>query len=270
MEIEPDKSYRFIPQQSRFVPMKNSNLLGKLNFFRPTVCCFFLSFLLQIASHGQQILPTSVDTDRSTPSATTHAESETDLLKDSYLAYHEGSLDVALNKANQLVALDTQSRDAHMLRANIYADQKQWDKADYDYQVVLTIDPTFSPAKFDMAELKFMQKKYDEARVGFTELKDDKDFGDFATYKVLLCDLFAPHEDAAAKDLDALNQVGGNPSYYFGNAAWDLVHNKPSDAANWLKSASRIYSNNPQKFAHYTRSLFSLGYLPIHPTLGQN
>jgi hypothetical protein len=117
--------------------------------------------------------------------------------------------------------------------------------------------------KFDQAELKFMQKKYDDARPGFVGLQSDKDFGDFATYKVFLCDLFGAHQEVAAKELDALNQVGGNPSYYFGNAAWDLVHHKTNEASDWLRSAARIYANAPAKIAQYTTSLRDLGYLPI-------
>jgi tetratricopeptide (TPR) repeat protein len=248
--------------------MKIQNILDKRTFLHLAAYGIFLGSVGPAVVQGQQILPTPPSADGTTsapaaPTSAVHTESESDLLQESLRALKEGTLDVALEKANQILALDTQNKDAHMLRASIYAAQKEWDKADYDYQVTLTIDPAFHPARFDVAELSFMQKKYDEARVGFAELKDDKDLGDFATYKVFLCDLFAPHEDAAAKDLDALNQVGGNPSYYFGNAAWDLVHNKPSDATDWLKSAARIYANAPQKFADYTRSLTNLGYLPI-------
>jgi hypothetical protein len=53
----------------------------------------------------------------------------------------------------------------------------------------------------------------------------------------------------------------GNPSYYFSNAAWDLVHKNLDDARGWLLSASRIYP--PEKNQYYAQSLRDLGYLPI-------
>jgi hypothetical protein len=53
----------------------------------------------------------------------------------------------------------------------------------------------------------------------------------------------------------------GNPSYYFANVAWDLVHKRPDEARTWLLSASRIYPQ--QKFTYYAQSLHELGYLPI-------
>ena len=183
---------------------------------------------------------------------------------DSYHDFAKGNLDAALDKVNALIKTDSRNKQALMLRGSIYAKQLQWDKAEYDYEVAHVIDPNSGMVNFDLAELKFMQKKYDEARPGFVEVQSDKELGDLATYKVFLCDLFGAHEDQASKELDALNQVGGNPSYYFGNAAWDLFHNKTNDATDWLNTAGRIYANVPQKIETYTSSLQSLGYLPIH------
>ena len=212
--------------------------------------------------HAQELLNSSSST--STGSPAHPAESFHEMLRDSYQDFEKGELDASLSKVNEVIKIDSQNKQAYLLRGSIYAQKKEWDKADYDYDVALTIDPGSAIVKFDLAELKFMQKKYDEARPGFAQVQGDKDLGDFATYKVFLCDLFGAHEAVAAKELDALNQVGGNPSYYFGNAAWDLVHNKPEEAAGWLKSASRIYANVPQKFTKYTSSLTNLGYLPLH------
>jgi hypothetical protein len=190
-------------------------------------------------------------------------------LRDAYQLYGKNDLDGALAKANDVIKDNAQNKDALMLRATIYAKQQKWDQADLDYNMASVIDPGNPVIKFDQAEIKFMQKKYDDARAGFVEIESDKDLGDFATYKVFLCDLFGSHEEAAAKDLDALNQVGGNPSYYFGNAAWDLVHKKTADASDWLQTASRIYAGAPQKIANYTASLQDLGYLPLQQTMTQ-
>jgi Tfp pilus assembly protein PilF len=197
------------------------------------------------------------------------AETESGLLSESYQDYVKGNLDAALNTVNKAIQLNSQDKKGFLLRALIYAGQKQWDKADSDYKVVLVNDPNNVIVKFDLADLKFMQKKYDEARSGFVQIQSDKDLGDFVTYKVFLCDLFGGHEDVAAKELEAFDQVGGNPSYYFANVAWDLVHNKTEDAAGWLKSAKYIYADSPQKFERYASSLTSLGLLPLHLSSAQ-
>jgi tetratricopeptide (TPR) repeat protein len=189
--------------------------------------------------------------------------------RESYQDLMKGQLDTALDEINKVIQLDSQNKQAFVLRGGIYAGQQQWDKANDDYEAVLVRDPNNVILKFDLADLKFMQKKYDDARSGFVEIQNDKDLGDFVTYKIFLCDLLGAHEDAAAKELEAFNQVGGNPSYYFANVAWDLVHNKTEDAASWLKSAKYIYADSPQKITRYTSSLSSLGYLPLHLTSTQ-
>lgn len=212
--------------------------------------------------HAQESSTNSSPASSASPAPS--AESASEMLGESCQDVAKGELDAARDKVNGVIKLDSQNKHAYMLRASIYAQQKQWDKADYDYDFALVLDPEDASVKFNLAELKFMQKKYDEARPGFAELQSDKDLGDFASYKVFLCDLFGAHEAAAAKELEVFNQVGGNPSYYFANAAWDLVHNKTDDAADWLNSAARIYANAPQKLASYTSCLKNLGYLPLH------
>jgi tetratricopeptide (TPR) repeat protein len=228
----------------------------------------FSGLVIAPALHAQDAMTSQAPvTNAAAPTAsdsTPKPASPADQLADAYHDYAKGSLDTAIDKVSAIIKLDSRNVQALMLRGSIYAKQEQWDKAEYDYEVALVSDPNNPIVKFDLAELKFMQKKYDEARPGFVEIESDKNLGDFATYKVFLCDLFGAHEDVASKELDAMNQVGGNPSYYFGNAAWDLVHNKKDEASDWLQSAGRIYANAPQKIANYTSSLQSLGYLPIH------
>jgi len=247
--------------------MKNQRILG--NQIVLTVFDILGLFVLAATLRAQEIPATSPVTGDTLPAPVVQTESDSELLRDSYQALLKGNRDVALDKVNQVIAVAPHNKQARMIRASIYGEQEQYDKAAADYQAALDIDPKDTIAKFNLAELNFMQKKYDEARAGFDAVRPDESLGDFATFKVLLCDLLGAHEEAASKDLDALNQVGGNPSYYFGNVAWNLVHHKPADAADWLKTASRIYAQSPQKFANYTHSLISLGYLPIHLSSAQ-
>jgi tetratricopeptide (TPR) repeat protein len=167
----------------------------------------------------------------------------------------------ALNDLSQAIKLNPNSTGAYVLRASIYCQKKQWAQAEDDFKSAARIAPTNAVLQFNLVEVKFMQKQYDAARPGFVALENDPDMGDFASYKVFLCDLFGGHEAVAKKELDVFNDAMGNPSYYFSNAAWSLVHKNVDDARSWLLSASRIYP--PQKNAYYAQSLRDLGYLPI-------
>ena len=185
------------------------------------------------------------------------------LLHEALQLLQQKQLDAALAKVNAAIQLDPQNVDGYGIRGGIYASQKQWDKAGQDYQRIIQLDANNGQAKFNLSEILFLQKKYDSARPGFVALEQDRDLKDLATYKVFLCDLFAGHEDVAAKELTSMDQVGSGASVYFGKAAWALVHKKPEEARGWLASAASIYS--PNKFKLYSSSLYELGYLPLPP-----
>jgi Tfp pilus assembly protein PilF len=190
-------------------------------------------------------------------------KSVTTTLREALQFMNQGKLDDALNKANAAILVAPQDPDAYGVRGTIYSQKKQNELALADFQKVLQLTPKYAPAKFNIAELSFRQKLYDQARPGFVELEQDPDLGDLATYKVFLCDLYAGHDDVAKRELDAFNQIGSNASYYFSNAAWSLYHHQIEDARGWLTSASHIYA--PQKLNLFSSSLFDLGYLPLPP-----
>jgi len=179
---------------------------------------------------------------------------------------NSNNVDGALADLTQAIQANPSSTGAYVLRASIYCQRHQWKEATDDFLAAQKIAPTNVVVKFNLVEIKFMQKQYDEARPGFLSLASDPEMGDFAQYKVFLCDLFGGHEDQAKKELDVFNAAMGNPSYYFANAAWDLVHKDIEGARGWLVSATHIYPVN--KFTTYGQSLRDLGYLPI-PEPGQ-
>jgi len=182
-------------------------------------------------------------------------------INDAYRLLFQEKSDEALAKINPVIQANPKNVNAYMLRGNIYVQKKLYDQAQKDYETVAQLDGKNTAVKFNLSEIKFLQKKYDDAQVGFAALKTDSTWGDLANYKVFLCNLLGGHEDVAAKELDTFNQVGSNPSYYFANAAWALIHHKPEDARPWLKSIVNIYP--AQKIALYASSLKALGYLPL-------
>jgi len=191
------------------------------------------------------------------------ADPVTLLLRQAFQLVQQKQFDAALDKVNAALQVAPKNSDAYGLRGNIYAQKGLWDQAWKDYHAALQFDGKNTKMRFNLAEIDFMQKKYDDARPGFLALEEDSDFGDLAAYKVFLCDLFGGHEELAAKELDAFNQVGSNASYYFANATWSLYHHKTEDGRGWLTSAVSIYALN--KFKLYATSLVELGYLPLPP-----
>jgi tetratricopeptide (TPR) repeat protein len=174
-------------------------------------------------------------------------------------------LDIARDEVQAALQIDNHNVEAYVLLGSIYGQEKAWSQAEENYKAALQIVPNASLIKFDLAEIKFIQKNYDEARPGFAAVQQDKDLGDLALYKVFLCDLLGGHEDVATRELDAFNQTRENPSYYFGNIAWALAHYKTEEARGWIASAKHVYADNPGKLGRYIFPLVKLGYLPLPP-----
>jgi hypothetical protein len=228
-----------------------------------------ISLFLVVASLSLQAQTPTANEPASTPLApppsapadNTPTDPAVPELKKAYTALTSKDVDGALTICDQAVKDNPKSFAALTLRGMIYSQKKQWTSAEADFNSALVLDPTNVVVKFNLGEIKFVQKQYDAARARFQPLTADPVMGDFAAYKVFLCDLFGGHEDQAKKELDVFNQAESHPSYYFGNAAWDLFHKNTDDARGWLTSASNIYV--PSKNQFYAASLKDLGYLPL-------
>ncbi len=202
------------------------------------------------------------------PAPVATSDASTTQLREALQLMQNGQLDEALAKVNAVIQSAPNSPDGYGLRGTIYSKKKMWTQSTQDFQKVLALTPNSVPARFNLAELNFMQKLYDQARPGFLDLETDADLGDLATYKVFLCDLYGGHDAIAKQEFDAFNDKGTGASYYFGNAAWFLYHHQTEDARGWLVSASHIFA--PAKLNLYSSSLIDLGYLPLPPAPAAN
>jgi Tfp pilus assembly protein PilF len=247
---------------------------------RLSIFVLFLGFLSAARALDTNPIPPAVGTPDATPPTATPAQAATptagptdkaalarvvDALREANQMLSEGDNDGALAKVNPIIQTYPKLLAAYVLRGAIYTNKKMWDKAQSDFDTAHLLDPNNAIVNFNISEVKFVQKQYDAARPGFDALRSEKDsdISDLAAFKVFLCDLLGGHEDVAKKELDAFNQVGSNASYYYANAAWDLIHHQTEDARGWLASAGRIYA--PQKNGFYSLSLTQLGYLPLPP-----
>ena len=214
--------------------------------------------------------PSAVSPGTNTPSSEPPEGGNGSDLPTAIYLYHRGKQDEALAILNVVLQKEPQKVNALLLRADISMLKQQWESAAKDLQAVLQVDNANAEAKFDLADIKFMQHQFDDARVAFVALPESKDdeLRDLTKYKIFLCDLLGGHEEIAAKELAAFNQAASGASYYFGNASWDLVHKKPEEARTWLMSAGNIYP--ARKHLQYMTVLKEMGYLPLPPPPAAN
>jgi len=171
--------------------------------------------------------------------------------------------DVELDKANASIRDDPVNPNLYIIRASVEYKKKLWDGARKDFQTALELDGPRVQIEFNLAEVDFAQKKYDNARSGFSLLEQDSNVGNLAKYKCFLCDLYGGHEELADKELDSFTQIRSSASYYFANVAWSLYFHKIDVAKDLLNRAEKKCS--PEQVTIYQTSLYDLGYLPLAP-----
>jgi len=182
------------------------------------------------------------------------------MLRKAYDLVTKKDLDGALGVVDEAVKNNPKSFASLTLRGMIYSQKKQWTSAEADFNSALAINPDNMVVKFQLAQIKFLQKDYAAALTRFQALTTDPMMGDFASYNVFLCNLLGGHEDTAKKELAGWDEETG-PSYFYGKAAWALFHKNPEEARSYLASALNIFPVSKNKF--YASSLIDLGYLPL-------
>ncbi len=95
------------------------------------------------------------------------ADATRDLLSKSSEHLADGDLDQAVREASLAIQLDPHNSQAtYEMRGSIYIQGKLWDKAERDYTTADRISPDIA-YKYKLAEIKFLQKAYDDARPRF-------------------------------------------------------------------------------------------------------
>jgi tetratricopeptide (TPR) repeat protein len=124
---------------------------------------------------------------------------------------------------------------------------KEFEKAKIAFEKCLALNPQSLEARFNLAELAFVSKDYENARTNFQNLMSgETNFPErtrnLILYKVFLCSLMLDDMEKADELLASFNYMSDTPEYYYANAAMSFNADDKDDARSWLRSASRIYS----------------------------
>lgn len=140
--------------------------------------------------------------------------------------------------------------DAGMLnlRGEILMQQEKFDEAEGVFRKVLTVNPKFREAQYNLAQISFKKKEYAKARDRFEALYAESQGGEenqaaqLLKYKVFMT-LLLEEQDAAAQQLmDQFKFTGNTPALYYSQAAWEFKHGRAEQGNDWVTSAWKIYS----------------------------
>src|SRR5258708_38810881 len=131
----------------------------------------------------------SASTNAAPSTLTSPADAAKQMIASAIQKMNANDQDGAMNDLSQAIKVNPNSTGAYVLRASIYCQKKQWTQADDDFKTAAKIAPGNAVLKFNLIEVKFLQKQYDAARPGFVALEKDADvlkgdpeMVDFAAY----------------------------------------------------------------------------------------
>jgi Flp pilus assembly protein TadD len=169
----------------------------------------------------------------------------------------------------ELDAIDARQPDvaaSQNLRGVILMRQHVYDKAEAALLEAARLDPKFWNARFNLAEIPFLQKDWAEARHRFQKLlsSSQSDLAPEATqliqYKILLTYLLERQESNMVDSILTKLELSPNtPAVDYAKAAVALQHKNEKEAKDWIAVAAKKFS--PQVNKLFVESFYEVGWL---------
>jgi tetratricopeptide (TPR) repeat protein len=179
--------------------------------------------------------------------------------------FDTGNFPQALKELDEIDARQPDLAESQNLRGVILMRQGIYDKAEAALFEAVRIDPKFWNARFNLAEIPFLQKNWAEARNRFQQLlsRDVSDLeGEAAQliqYKILLTYLVEGKDSMADSILAKFELAPDTPAVHYANAAIALQHKNSKEANDWIATAQKNFS--PQLNKLFAESLYEVGWL---------
>jgi Flp pilus assembly protein TadD len=196
--------------------------------------------------------------------APTKAELE-EMYNSAYRAFDAGKFPEALK---QLDAIDARQPDlaaSKNLRGVILMRQGNYDQAETALNEAARIDPKFWNARFNMAEIPFLKKDWEDARKRFEQLLSTgqsdlaKEASQLIQYKILLTYLMEGKSNMVDSILAKLELSPDTPAVDYVKAAAALQQKNETEAKDWITAAEKNYS--PQLNKLFVESLYEIGWM---------
>jgi tetratricopeptide (TPR) repeat protein len=149
------------------------------------------------------------------------------------------------------------------IRGAIEIEQKNFDEGRQLCLAALNKDPRFFPARFNLAEIPFVQGKYSEARAMFLKLQEDEPDDDLLKFRIFLTYLLEKNDAEAKRQLDNIPLINDSPISFYANAAWEFAHGEEKKGKDWISSGARTFP--PIRHINFIEVFYDLGWLQRAP-----
>lgn len=156
--------------------------------------------------------------------------------------------DKALTKLNTALELAPEEHALWNLKGAIEVQNRNFDAAKKSFKTSLKYKLHAWDVHFNLAELEFVQKNFQESKKQFSKLLDDNEEmpviqKDVCKFKVFLCHYLLEQKEEAFEIIKEVSYLGNSPAYFYMKAVKDYDLGKKIKAKGWIKSAYKIFEN---------------------------
>jgi len=126
--------------------------------------------------------------------------------------------------------------------------QQEYEGAREAFNKALNNDPGFFPARFNLGELYFLEKNYDQALTYFENLRNAYPGNELVEFKLVLIFLKLDDQERADRLIGRMRFPGETPAWYFAKAASLGTRGERREARKYLATARQLYRDNLELF----------------------
>ncbi len=158
-----------------------------------------------------------------------------------------------------------QSAELLNLRGSCYVEMRAFDKATTAFEEALKINPENTSIRFNVAEVLFVTKQWQESLDMFTEIfseipAENTSLSRLVEFKMLLCMKKLGMDDDVIILAEKYDYQDDSPYYYYAKAALAYDDGDLLQAEEWLARANRIFQD-PNIIAPWQDTLVEFGYI---------
>ena len=158
-----------------------------------------------------------------------------------------------------------QSAELLNLRGSCYVEMRAFDKASAAFEEALKINPSNASIRFNVAEVLFVTKQWQEALDTFTEILSQIPEGNtslsrLVEFKILLCKMKLGMDEDVIILAEKYDFQDDSPYHYYAKAALAYENGELLEAEEWLARANRIFAD-PNIIAPWQDTLVEFGYI---------
>lgn len=163
------------------------------------------------------------------------------VLRQSTQLYEAGEFQAALERLGALQGPAAEDLSVLNLRGAILTKLGQYDTAGDLFRSILTADPDYFPAAYNLGEVDFLRGEYAAALETFQRIRRSEPRNELVRFKVFLCELLLGRDEEAAKIARGLIPAGNTPAWYYAQAVLARRAGDEKSAARNLAAARAIY-----------------------------